>query len=280
VLKSKLREEYPTEANLILHRDELVRWVSEALYPDNQLLESTYKDKFKDKCESLFTGLELDEKEKIMKKRKKRKVYLTRFFNELVAVYKTIGVGNTIFQLVQQEMGADNKKGPNSPYETAINLKPPFYILLVGPPMSGKPVSTALNLKAAIASPIFTGTVSGITKSMVGLTNADDTTDAGKPVSTAQQSALDCWRRYPQPTLSQLATTSVQIEEQPPIVHEKSRKSALLANAEVRRRRSRQSDLKSRIPAPPSQRNSSVLCPHNTETDINYYQCLITPVNQ
>lgn len=45
--------------------------------------------------------------------------------------------------------------------------------------------------KAPIADPTFTGTVSGITKSMVGLGNADNTSDADKPVSTAQQAALD-----------------------------------------------------------------------------------------
>jgi hypothetical protein len=58
-----------------------------------------------------------------------------------------------------------------------------------------KPVSTptqnALDLKANLASPSFTGTVSGITKSMVGLANVDNTTDLNKPVSTATQTALD-----------------------------------------------------------------------------------------
>jgi hypothetical protein len=48
-----------------------------------------------------------------------------------------------------------------------------------------------LNDKAPIASPTFTGTVSGITKSMVGLSNADNTSDANKPISTATQNALD-----------------------------------------------------------------------------------------
>ena len=41
------------------------------------------------------------------------------------------------------------------------------------------------------ANPTFTGSVSGITKSMVGLGNIDNTTDANKPVSTATQTALD-----------------------------------------------------------------------------------------
>jgi hypothetical protein len=46
----------------------------------------------------------------------------------------------------------------------------------------------ALNLKANLVSPTFTGTVSGITKAMVGLTNVDNISDANKPVSSAQQS--------------------------------------------------------------------------------------------
>jgi hypothetical protein len=45
--------------------------------------------------------------------------------------------------------------------------------------------------KANVESPTFTGTVSGVTSSMVGLGNVDDTSDANKPVSTAQQAALD-----------------------------------------------------------------------------------------
>ncbi len=49
---------------------------------------------------------------------------------------------------------------------------------------ANKPVSTAqqtaLNLKADLAGPTFTGTVSGITKSMVGLSNVDNTSDATK----------------------------------------------------------------------------------------------------
>lgn len=52
-------------------------------------------------------------------------------------------------------------------------------------------VTAALNLKAPIANPTFTGTVSGITKAMVGLGNVDNTSDAAKPVSTATQNALN-----------------------------------------------------------------------------------------
>ena len=60
---------------------------------------------------------------------------------------------------------------------------------------ANKPVSTAqqtaLDLKAPINNPTFTGTVSGVTKSMIGLDNVDNTSDANKPVSTAQQTALN-----------------------------------------------------------------------------------------
>jgi hypothetical protein len=52
-------------------------------------------------------------------------------------------------------------------------------------------VTASLALKANIASPTFTGTVSGITKTMVGLGNADNTSDANKPVSSAAQAAFD-----------------------------------------------------------------------------------------
>ena len=44
---------------------------------------------------------------------------------------------------------------------------------------------------APLANPTFTGTVSGITKNMVGLGNVDNTSDANKPVSTATQTALN-----------------------------------------------------------------------------------------
>lgn len=69
-----------------------------------------------------------------------------------------------------------------------------------------KPVSTAtqsaLDLKAPISSPTFTGTVSGITKSMVGLSVVDNTADADKPISTATQTALDLKANIDSPTFT------------------------------------------------------------------------------
>jgi hypothetical protein len=58
-----------------------------------------------------------------------------------------------------------------------------------------KPISddtqAALNLKSNLESPTFTGTVLGITKSMVGLGNVNNTSDSDKPVSALTQIELD-----------------------------------------------------------------------------------------
>jgi len=71
---------------------------------------------------------------------------------------------------------------------------------------ANKPISsatqTALDLKANLASPTFTGTVSGITKAMVGLGNVDNTSDASKPVSTATQTALNLKANLASPTFT------------------------------------------------------------------------------
>ena len=66
--------------------------------------------------------------------------------------------------------------------------------------------STSLAAKAPLASPTFTGTVSGITKTMVGLENVDNTADTAKPVSTAQQTALDLKANIASPTFTGTVT--------------------------------------------------------------------------
>ena len=68
--------------------------------------------------------------------------------------------------------------------------------------------STASTTYAPIASPTFTGTVGGITKSMVGLGNVDNTTDANKPVSTATQTALDLKLNLSEPSVDYYITNS------------------------------------------------------------------------
>jgi len=57
--------------------------------------------------------------------------------------------------------------------------------------LATKAALTDLNNYAPKASPTFTGTVSGINKSMVGLGSVDNTSDEAKPISIATQTALD-----------------------------------------------------------------------------------------
>ena len=63
-------------------------------------------------------------------------------------------------------------------------------------------LQASLDTKAPLASPTFTGTVSGITKAMVGLGNVDNTADANKPVSSATQYALDLKAPVASPTFT------------------------------------------------------------------------------
>jgi hypothetical protein len=63
-------------------------------------------------------------------------------------------------------------------------------------------VTNSIALKAPLASPTFTGTVSGITKTMVGLGSVDNTADIAKPISTATQTALDLKAALASPTFT------------------------------------------------------------------------------
>ena len=90
-----------------------------------------------------------------------------------------VDLGTSQFWSVPYAMYAGNVKGA----DTKLNIADTAAML--------KPYFTSVNLKANIESPTFTGTVSGITKAMVGLGNVDNTADINKPVSTAAQTALD-----------------------------------------------------------------------------------------
>lgn len=57
-------------------------------------------------------------------------------------------------------------------------------------PTNAANLTAAFAEKAPIASPTFTGTVGGVTAAMVGLGSVDNTSDAAKPVSTAQAAAI------------------------------------------------------------------------------------------
>ena len=69
-------------------------------------------------------------------------------------------------------------------------------------------ITTALGAKAPLANPTFTGTVAGVTKTHVGLGNVDNTSDANKPVSTAQQTALDAKVEKTNGTVTTASTSS------------------------------------------------------------------------
>jgi hypothetical protein len=83
---------------------------------------------------------------------------------------------------------ADTAKPISTATQTALDLK--------------LASATAASTYAPIASPTFTGTVSGVTKAMVGLGNVDNTSDANKPVSTATQTALDLKAALASPALT------------------------------------------------------------------------------
>lgn len=63
-------------------------------------------------------------------------------------------------------------------------------VTVVGEKADTAAQQTALNLKAPIANPTFTGTVAGVTATMVGLGNVNNTSDLNKPVSTATATAI------------------------------------------------------------------------------------------
>jgi hypothetical protein len=90
-----------------------------------------------------------------------------------------VDLGTSQFWSVPYALYAGSVKG----LDTKLNIADTAAML--------KPYFNAINLKANIESPTFTGTVKGITKAMVGLGNVDNTSDIDKPISTATQAALD-----------------------------------------------------------------------------------------
>jgi hypothetical protein len=105
----------------------------------------------------------------------------------------TSPVINTPTGITKSDVGlanVDNTTDANKPIssatQTALDLK-----LASATAATTYETITNVALKAPINNPTFTGTVAGITATMVGLGNVDNTSDANKPVSTATQTALD-----------------------------------------------------------------------------------------
>jgi hypothetical protein len=106
-----------------------------------------------------------------------------------VGARANLGLGNV-------DNTSDAAKPVSTATQAALNLK-----------ANVADVNTGLNLKAPLASPTFTGTVSGIDKSMVGLGSVDNTSDAAKPISTATQTALNLKAPLASPTFTGTITS-------------------------------------------------------------------------
>jgi hypothetical protein len=101
------------------------------------------------------------------------------------------GITKTMVGLANVDNTSDVNKPVSTAAQAELDLK-----------ANASDVTTSLALKAPLASPTFTGTVSGITSSMVGLANVDNTSDVNKPVSTAAQTALDLKAPLASPTFT------------------------------------------------------------------------------
>jgi hypothetical protein len=143
------------------------------------------------------------------------------------------GIDKSMVGLGNVDNTADSTKPVSTATQTALDLKAPLAsptftgtvtlpsgTVTSGMIADGTIVDADVNASAAIAqskisgltsdladkapldSPTFTGTVAGITKTMVGLANVDNTADADKPVSTDAQAALDLKAPLANPTFT------------------------------------------------------------------------------
>ena len=96
------------------------------------------------------------------------------------------GITKTMVGLGSVDNTTDANKPVSTATQTALDLK-----LASATAATTYETITNVALKAPINNPTFTGTVAGITATMVGLGNVDNTSDAAKPISTATQTALD-----------------------------------------------------------------------------------------
>jgi hypothetical protein len=99
--------------------------------------------------------------------------------------------------------------GNNSSFSTTVTNSIALKAPIDAPTFTGIvtiPAGALISGYATLANPTFTGTVSGITKSMVGLGNVDNTADAAKPVSADQQAALNLKANIASPTFTGVVT--------------------------------------------------------------------------
>jgi hypothetical protein len=113
--------------------------------------------------------------------------------NGIVPVEKG-GTGTTSLAAFKTALSIDkNTVGLSNVNNTADTAKPVSNAtkLLLDTKVSSETLSNTTAQLAPIASPTFTGTVRGITKTMVGLGNIDNTADTAKPISNATKLVLD-----------------------------------------------------------------------------------------
>lgn len=112
-----------------------------------------------------------------------------------------INAQNYVQKKVNVGLTANDRTG--DPLRTAMQkLNSNDSALFVETDMLFDSVGNLRTTKANLNSPTFTGTVSGINASMVGLGNVNNTSDVNKPVSTATQSALDLKANINSPTFT------------------------------------------------------------------------------
>ena len=115
-------------------------------------------------------------------------------------VFSSIDWGNAVHFI---KLDADFSGG-----NTYVNLGTQELMSVPYAMYAAKTDTASLNLtnrfaeKAPVNNPTFTGTVSGIDKTMVGLGSVDNTTDVDKPVSSATQTALDLKAPLASPTFT------------------------------------------------------------------------------
>jgi len=107
----------------------------------------------------------------------------------ITALKASLALDKASVGLTNVDNTSDALKPISTATQTALDTK--VAISVFSSTIAQKADASDLALKAPIASPTFTGMVGGITKSMVGLSAVDNTSDLSKPISTLTQVALD-----------------------------------------------------------------------------------------
>lgn len=101
-------------------------------------------------------------------------------------------ITGTADQIIAATTGIDGYSVTLSlPQDISTTSSPTFNNITLNGTITNANLTAALDLKAPKDNPIFTGTVQGISKAMVGLDAVDNTSDADKPISDDTAEALD-----------------------------------------------------------------------------------------